>query len=172
MKLLLENWREYLKEAQEFQEVEDYYQIGKSSSEYHPAWDYDPNESPDLLSMEAYELAFPAAQELSQKLRLGSIALYFIDANSVEGHLARYINGTSNSPVIVLTDKITSQDEAVLTLFHELGHAYIDSVGVDIDANTEEEIVEDFAHIVYSRGVDQGLQFLDNAVGESDETPI
>jgi len=172
MKLIMENWREYLKESQEFQKVDDYYQMGKSSSEYHPAWNYSPNESPDLLSMEAYELALPAAQELAQKLRLGSVALYFIDGALEKNHLARYINGTSSSPIIVLTDKVTNQDEAVLTLFHELGHAYIDSAGVEIDTNTEEEIVEDFARTVYSRGANQGLQFLYSAIGEHDEAPI
>ena len=53
MKLLLENWREYLKESEGFVEIDDYHTMGQSSAEYHPAWDYAPNEDPSLLSMEA-----------------------------------------------------------------------------------------------------------------------
>ena len=172
MKLLLENWREYLNESHAFKEVDDYYQIGKSSAEYHPTWDYDPNEDPDLLSMEAYELAFPVAQELSQKLGMGSLALYFIAGDSVENHLARYINGTYSSPVIVLADKVVNQDEATLTLFHELGHAYIDSIGADLNSDMEEKIVEDFAHTTYMNGTERGLQFLGTAIEEQNETTI
>ena len=146
MKQLLENWNRYLNEGtDEFTEEMDYYGIGKSNSRYHPAWDYEPNEEPSLLSQEAYELAFPKAQSLANKLNLGSIALYFIEGESVENHLARYINGTYSSPVIVLTDKVENEDEALLTLYHELGHAYVESAGIEMSEDEEEEAVEKFA---------------------------
>ena len=166
MKLILENWRKYIKESKEFEKTDDYYKIGDSSAEYNPAWDYDPNEDPDLLSMEAYELAFPVAQQLARKLGMGDLALYFIAGDSVENHVARYINGTYSSPIVVLSDKVTEQSEAVLTLFHELGHAYVESTGVELDLDEEEKIVEDFAHTAYNDGPEHALQFLDKSIGE------
>jgi len=151
MKLLLENWRKFLNESpsEGFKEDEGYHSMGKSTSEYHPAWDYEPNENPSLLSMEVYEGAFPKAQGLATKLGFGPIALYFIAGEAVEDHLARYINGTHESPVIVLSDVVEEEDEALLTLFHELGHAYIDSAGIEMEEEEEEEAVEEFAHAVY-----------------------
>ena len=166
MKLLLENWRQYIKESKEFEATDDYYKIGSSSAEYNPAWDYDPNEDPDLLSMEVYESAFPVAQQLARKLGMRDLALYFIAGDSVGNHLARYINGTYSSPIIVLSDKVTEQSEAVLTLFHELGHAYFDSTGAKLDLDEEEKIVEDFAHTAYMDGSEHALQFLDKSIGE------
>ena len=167
MKLLFENWRKYIKESKEFEKTDDYYKIGDSSEEYNPAWDYGPNEDPHLLSMEAYELAFPVAQQLARKLGMGNLALYFIADDSVENHLARYINGTYKSPIVVLSDKVREQSEAVLTLFHELGHAYIESTGVELDLDEEEKIVEDFAlFAVGPKGPEHALQFLDKSIGE------
>ena len=151
MKLLLENWQKFLNESapEGFEEDEGYYSMGKSTSEYHPAWDYEPNENPSLLSMEVYEMAFSKVQSLATKLGFGSIALYFIAGDRVDNHVARYINGTYKSPVIVLSDKVEQEDEALLTLFHELGHAYIDSAGIEMEEEEEEEAVEEFAHAVY-----------------------
>jgi hypothetical protein len=146
MKEIITEWRKFINESyDEFFKEMDYYGIGKSNSEYHPSWDYEPNEDPSLLSQEAYEIAFPKAQELANKLGLGPIALYFIEGESVENHLARYVNGTYNSPVIVLTDKVEDEAEALLTLYHELGHAYVESAGIEMGEDEEEEAVERFA---------------------------
>lgn len=133
-----------------FTEDMGYYGIGKSNNEYHPSWDYEPNEEPSLLSQKAYELAFPKAQSLANKLNLGPIALYFIEGEGVEEHLARYINGTSSSPVIVLSDKVEDEDEALLTLYHELGHAYVEEAGIEMSEDEEEEAVENFAIAVHN----------------------
>jgi len=165
MKLLLENWRGFINEEKEFKQVDDYYEIGVSKSEYHPTWDYEPNESPSLLSQEAYELAFDAAQELSNKLSLGQIALYYVQGESFGNHVARYINGTSKSPVIVLSDKVEQQEEAKITLFHELGHAYVESIGLEIDEEAEEDLVEEFARL-YIQDPKLGLNYLENFEGE------
>ena len=166
MKLLLENWKKFLNEEKEFKQVDDYYEIGVSKSEYHPAWDYEPNESPSLLSQEAYEMAFDAAQELSNKLGLGQIALYYVQGESFDNHLARYINGTYKSPVIVLSDKVEQQEEAKITLFHELGHAYVESIGLEIDDDAEEDLVEEFARR-YIQDPESGLNYLKNFEGET-----
>tara|TARA_Y100000114_G_scaffold83271_1_gene76899 strand:+ start:171 stop:674 length:504 start_codon:yes stop_codon:yes gene_type:complete len=164
MKLLIENWRKFLTEEKEFKQVDDYYEIGVSKSEYHPAWDYEPNENPSLLSQEAYELAFDAAQELSSKLGLGQIALYYVQGESFDNHVARYINGTYKSPVIVLSDKVEEQEEAKTTLFHELGHAYVESIGLETDEETEEDLVEEFARL-YTQDPNSGLNYLVNFEG-------
>ncbi len=164
MKLLLENWRGYLKESEGFVELDDYHTMGQSSAEYHPAWDYAPNEDPSLMSMEAYEEAFPPAQDLAKKLGMGSISLTFIEGDGVDNHVARYINGTSQSPVIVLADKVEDQSEAILTLFHELGHAYADAAGAEI--KNEEEVVEEFAQIAFGQGAEKAIAYLDGVIAE------
>jgi hypothetical protein len=162
MKQLLTEWRKFLKEG--FQETDDYHTMGKSSSEYHPAWDYPPNENPSLMSMEAYEEAFVKAQDLAKKLGMGSISLTFIEGTSVENHLARYINGTSRSPVIVLTDKVEDEFEATLTLFHELGHAYVDGSGEGLE--NEEEVVEEFAQVAFGQGSEKAIAYLNGVLGK------
>ena len=48
-----------------------------------------------------------------------------------------------------MSDVVEEEDEALLTLFHELGHAYIDSAGIEMEEEEEEEAVEEFAHAVY-----------------------
>ena len=155
-----------------FEEDDEYYRMGKSTSEYHPNWDYSPNEDPCLLSMEVYEAAFPKAQSLATKLGLGSIALYFVEGSSIGNHLARYIDGTSGSPIVVLNDVVKEQEEALLTLYHELGHAYIDSAGISVrrggamEEEAEEEAVEDFAHAVYT-GDRDAMSHLNGEAGNS-----
>ena len=169
MKLILENWRQYLTEDadREWEQLDGYYTLGRSSSEYHPSWDYDPNEEPSLLSMEAYEMAAPQAQALATQLGLGPIALYFIEGDEVDNHLARYINGSYSSPIFVLADKVEDRDEAALTLFHELGHAYVDSTGADLAPEAEEEAVEDFARRVYAQGAEAAVLQLNKIIGSN-----
>ena len=116
------------------------------------------------MSMEAYEEAFVKAQDLAKKLGMGSISLTFIEGTSVENHLARYINGTSRSPVIVLTDKVEDESEAVLTLFHELGHAYVDAAGAEIE--NEEEVVEEFAQVAFGQGSEKAIAYLNGVLGK------
>ena len=164
MKQLLTEWRKFLKESEGFAEIDDYHTMGQSSGEYHPAWDYAPNEDPNLMSMEAYEMAFSPAQDLAKKLGMGSISLTFIEGDSVENHMARYINGTSQSPVIVLADKVEDESEAILTLFHELGHAYVDAAGAEL--GNEEEVVEEFAQVAFGQGAEKAIAYLDGVIGE------
>ena len=166
MKLLLENWRGYLKESKGFIEIDDYHTMGQSSGEYHPSWDYAPNEDPNLMSMEAYESAFAPAQKLATKMGMGSIMLVFIEGDGVENHVARYINGTSSSPVFVLADKVEDESDAILTLFHELGHAYIDAASAEMESEEEEEVVEEFAHLAYMKGAEKAIAYLDGAIAE------
>ena len=110
-------------------------------------------------------MAFDAAQELSNKLGLGQIALYYVQGESFDNHLARYINGTYKSPVIVLSDKVEQQEEAKITLFHELGHAYVESTDLEIDEETEEDLVEEFARR-YIQDPNSGLNYLVNFKGD------
>ena len=153
-----------MKESEGFVEIDDYHTMGQSSSEYHPAWDYAPNEDPNLMSMEAYEAAFSPAQDLAKKLGMGSISLTFIEGEATENHVAHYINGTSRSPVIVLADKVEDQSEATLTLFHELGHAYVESAGVELE--NEEEVVEEFAQMAFGQGPEKAIAYLDGVIRE------
>lgn len=164
MKKLLTEWRKFLKESEGFVEIDDYHTMGQSSSEYHPAWDYAPNEDPNLMSMEAYEAAFSPAQDLAKKLGMGSISLTFIEGEATENHVAHYINGTSRSPVIVLADKVEDQSEATLTLFHELGHAYVDGAGIELE--NEEEVVEEFAQMAFGQGAEKAIAYLDGVIRE------
>lgn len=76
-------------------------------------------------------------------------------------HLARYVGGTESEPVFVLDARaiaLYAQDYRVdlktavwVTLLHEYGHAYVESVGLhdELEPDDEEWIVEQFAQTAW-----------------------
>jgi hypothetical protein len=61
---------------------------------------------------------------------------------------------------------VEQQEEAKITLFHELGHAYVESIGLEIDEEAEEDLVEEFARR-YIQDPESGLNYLKNFEGET-----
>jgi len=132
--------------------------------EYDPEWDYELDENPNK-----------AVQRLVDKYlkRHGFIfdALHFDEPPRVHfvtdlggSHVARYINGTRNMPVIVidipaLLDAakeygVEMEDAVEPTLLHEYGHAYMDATGYheEMSEDEEEDRVEAFAHTYWMTG--------------------
>jgi hypothetical protein len=83
------------------------------------------------------------------KLGLSAPVIFFVDLREYR-EVARYVNGTNANPVILFDpdahrDALPSED--MLSLFHELGHAYVESWGLDGQEPDEEEVVEEFAQL-------------------------
>ena len=66
--------------------------------------------------------------------------------------------------MIVLADRVEDESEATLTLFHELGHAYVDGSGAEIE--NEEEVVEEFAQVAFGQGAEKAIAYLDGVIRE------
>ncbi len=144
---------------QRFRLQDDYLVLGATSSEYQVAWDYEENVMPDLRSVEAYERAYAIIVEELDLLAVENLMLCFVESDELGAHhLARYINGTRNSPVIVITDRVVDFKEALITLYHEIGHAYFDMT--DFHPKNEEATVEDFARCAYRRNLTSALVYI------------
>lgn len=122
--------------------------------DYQIEWDYQKDNKPPKAVV---LLSHPVLKELrraARPLRLKSLRLFFVQQLDSD-HLARYVNGTSSAPVFVLDARALVQAakrydvdlETALrsTLFHELGHAYLDSVGIEMEEEQEEALVERYA---------------------------
>ena len=142
---------------------EGYVQIGHSSSEYRPAWDYEPPpDPPSDAAVSAFVQAHEVAEEAAELLGLDrGIAIYFVDADDLGRDVARYVDGTYS--VIVVSDVVDSEEEAVLTVLHEVAHAYIDSTGAEVE--DEEQVVEEFAKVALWEGLDVAADWLEEATG-------
>ena len=49
-------------------------------------------------------------------------------------------------------------------MFHELGHAYVDAAGVELE--NEEEVVEEFAQMAFGQGAEKAIAYLDGVIRE------
>lgn len=131
------------------------------SHDYDPAWDYEVDESPDESAVRLVDALLARHANTIEHLGLEEPKIYYI--KKLDDHLARYVAGTSSMPVIVVDIKkirqsakrhrVDTETAFESTLLHELGHAYVDSIGEGDGAHEdEEEIVEDFAHEVWRSG--------------------
>jgi len=102
------------------------------------------------------------------------VSIHYADLSESD-HLARYVNGTSEAPVLVVDDKgiVRAAKKARLsipavvetTLVHEMGHAYVDSVGLSGELDDEETLVEGGAHFFFDTGaVDSTAQYIREVV--------
>jgi hypothetical protein len=92
------------------------------------------------------ELAFPAWVEAG----LQPPIIGFVEGLE-EGHLARFVDGTEDSPVVVVDFLSFSSlpfseqvEEGEMTLRHEAGHALLRSMGIEYSPE-EEDLVEEAA---------------------------
>lgn len=123
--------------------------------DYSPDQDFTLRQRPDPKVV-ALVYEFLQESRFGEALGLPE-ATYYFGSLQTSDHLARYANGTSTNPVITLDDqqlrkqarrnKIPMRAAVWPTLLHELGHAYVDSVGLSGEIEDEEEIVEGAAHL-------------------------
>ncbi len=111
-------------------------------------WDYQPAE-PDPLLEEALLSILPSFAKYARKFGLKAPIIALADLSG--GHnLAQLVEGTeSQSPVFLVdpvpTKRLHDPTEFVYhTLAHELGHAYLRTLGVEYEEE-EEDVVEEFA---------------------------
>jgi hypothetical protein len=148
--------------------------------DYDPEWDYEVRKRPLAAVKAQVAASLPLVAEFAALLGLAPPVIHYV-AN-LEDHLARYINGTAPDPVLVLDDRgiaatakeygVRLRDGVESTLLHEMGHAYVDSVGMAWAWDDEEEIVEKPARIFFRTGdIEAAAQFLIDVVEErlSDE---
>lgn len=127
------------------------------SHDYDPSWDYEMDEKPLEEVTRLVDRFLKDHQQIFSVLRLPTPKVFFVTGLGEKGHLAKYINGTSSEPFIVLDAEeldaqadeygVRLEDAVESTLLHEYGHAYLDATGrhEDMKPEKEERIAEKFA---------------------------
>ena len=139
--------------------------------DYDPAWDYEVVKRPPAKLVAAVQRATPELNGYLGALKLPAVSLIFY-AKNLGGHVARYVNGTPSAPVFgidaaVLTPTLRyGSDEVRATLFHEAGHAYLDSTDAELSSADEESVVEDAARwlVEHPGDFEMARMFLDAAL--------
>lgn len=149
------------------------------SHDYDPEWDYDLDPKPDAAVVNMVKQYLEAHQRDGVFSRLEFEKLprvHYIKLDSLDNdksHVARYINGTRNEPVIVIDAKallaaaaqydLELQNAVEPTLLHEYGHANLEIIDRhdEMDPEEEERRVEEFAHTYWStRDLDDAARHL------------
>jgi hypothetical protein len=141
--------------------------------DYDPEWDYDLDRRPPKRVKEIVEHFWPTILQIAQGMELDSVSYYFI--REKDNHLARYISGTSPDVVMVVNARahtrglppgVELEDAIFGTLVHELAHGYVESLGIDVDHDSEELLVEQFAFQTWRKGdYREPLRRLQEALG-------
>jgi len=91
--------------------------------------------------------ALPLVNQAAGRLDLDPVTVWF--SRNDDDAIARFMSGTSSTPAFVLFTDAHKSREALsqipLTLLHELGHAYVESVVGECGNDDEEDAVEEFA---------------------------
>ena len=134
------------------------------SHDYDPEWDYEVRKRPLPAVKAQVEAAKSLVAAFSELLGLAPPTYHYVADTG--DHLARYVNGTATAPVVVVNDKALAASSRAhgvplrvaveSTLLHEVGHAYVDSVGMAWEWDDEEEIVEAPARWFFRRGDIEG----------------
>lgn len=129
----------------------------RRNPDYDPNWDYEVRPRPLADVAKAVAGARSIANIYASLLDMQPPTIHYVADTG--DHVARYINGTSSSPVVVVNDKalakwakkyrVALSDAAESTLIHEMGHAYVDSMGLSGELADEERIVEEPASIFF-----------------------
>lgn len=147
---------------------------------YDPSWDYDLDPRPHPETARHVATILARYTDLWAAMKLAAPRVYFV--RRLKPHLARYVNGTTSQPVIVVDAAahvrsarrygVDLYDAVLGTLLHEVGHAYVETTGLELDSDTEEEIVERFAHTTWEHGAwDLAFEDFDQALQQiADET--
>lgn len=147
----------------------------RPSHDYDVASDYGVDRRPPADVKKATADVARRRADVAEMLGLAWPRVAFV-RDLEDDHLARYVSGTSSSPVVVLDGRalrsealargLALSDAVETTLMHELGHAYFDSIVADLDPDEEEAAVEAFAAAVLDGGADFAVRDL-VALGES-----
>ena len=139
--------------------------------DYDPAWDYTLDQRPPKAVVGVVEARMEELGRVAAALGLETPRCYYVRdlSDHLGEHLARYINGTASAPVFVLDaralqiearrSELSLQEAVVPTLWHELGHAWLESCGLELEGS-EEELVEEFARRCWYDGSDEGVAWL------------
>ena len=130
----------------------------RPNHDYKPEWDFTLRSKP-LVSVKQEVLRITGTiQDIADLLGLGPVSFHYADL-SEQDHLARYVNGTNDAPVVILDDRgieraakagrVPLSVAVETTLVHEMGHAYVDSVGLSGEMDDEENVVEGAARFFY-----------------------
>lgn len=141
--------------------------------DYDPSADYEVVDPPKWANVVNNVLA--NSKDLLELLALPAPVIYYADFDDSD-HLAKYVDGTSSKPVIVISSQLEKQakqqrvsmvDAVEGTLYHELGHAFVDSSGMrdELSEDDEEEMVEEFARTCGRRDPEFAVQMLRKALG-------
>lgn len=146
----------------------------RPNHDYRPEWDFDLRSKPLASVKQAVLRTTGTIQDIADLLGLGPVSFHYADLSD-QNHLARYINGTSDAPVIIVDDKgidraakagrVPLPVAVETTLVHEMGHAYVDSVGLSGEIDDEESVVEGAARFFYdTHAADSTAQYIRDAV--------
>ena len=140
------------------------------SHDYDPAWDYDVDEKPLRAVVVAVEAAREELEAAAAALALQAPTIHFVRNLEDSQKLALYISGTSSAPVFVLDTRaikhgatqydLSLEAMVIPTLKHELAHAYLESLGLELENSEMEEMVESFAEICWHEGDVNGVEWL------------
>jgi hypothetical protein len=136
------------------------------TSDYDPEWDYQIDKKPSAEVVAAVRATLQRYAAVFSELDLDTPQVYYV--RGLGPHLARYVSGTRDSPVIVLDAKgvirtakkyrVGLEDGVESTILHEVGHAYLDSVEAEVE--DEEELVERFAKTAWRGFYDEAVALL------------
>lgn len=118
--------------------------------DYDPSMDYNVLTKPSPQVVKLTNQIKIDLQPLLSTLRLNNIRIGYIKENG--NTLAKYISGTTNNPYIVINVKVLLDSAKQYginigkalesTIVHELGHAYLESIGLDTSEHNEDAVEE------------------------------
>jgi hypothetical protein len=144
--------------------------------DYDPSWDYNVDPRPLKEVKRLVDYVLKDTLSLQKALGLTHIQIYYI-VKDPNGYLARYISGTSNNPVFVMSTRtiyLSAKKYGVnlgttieTTLAHEMGHAYLESRGIDTQDH-DEDVVEEFTRYFHdTRDIQGAKKILDDFNSDS-----
>lgn len=125
--------------------------------DYDPSWDYEVDDEPLEEVRQLVDAFIEAHAPVFRALKMPTPHVFYVKDLEKGEHLAKYIDGTSSDPFIVVDSKyleaqadkfdVRLEDAVESTLLHEYGHAYFDATGEheEMGEGQEERLVEKFA---------------------------
>lgn len=123
--------------------------------DYNPDWDYEVDRKPPKQVVQAVKQCVKEVDGLLKAAGLQKSRVYYI--RDEDDAVARYISGTATHPVFVVNariiyelmkDEIETYGPVELiravrsTLVHEVGHAVLESIGIDTMEHDEDFVEE------------------------------